>query len=136
MSRAFCRFPIMATFSRTGAWSLPDRENSCSSTATSRNSTSAKRKSTSAATATSSNIAVFAGGTKPMNKILDIKSVSLSFGGLQVLRNLHLDAFNGEVTALIGPNGAGKTALLNCISGIYQPQSGKILFSGDNLIGQ
>jgi branched-chain amino acid transport system ATP-binding protein len=71
-----------------------------------------------------------------MNKILEIDNVSLSFGGLQVLRDVRLDAFDGEVTALIGPNGAGKTALLNCISGIYRPQSGKIIFSAENLIGQ
>ena len=70
-----------------------------------------------------------------MNKILDIEGVSLSFGGLRVLQNVRLDALDGEVTALIGPNGAGKTALLNCISGIYRPQSGRISFAGENLIG-
>ena len=70
-----------------------------------------------------------------MNKILDIKGVSLSFGGLHVLQGVHLDAIEGEVTSLIGPNGAGKTALLNCISGIYRPQNGHISFSGKNLIG-
>ena len=70
-----------------------------------------------------------------MSKILDIEGVSLSFGGLHVLKNARLDALDGEVTALIGPNGAGKTALLNCISGIYRPQSGRITFSGENIIG-
>lgn len=70
-----------------------------------------------------------------MNKILDIKGVSLSFGGLHVLQGVHLDAIEGEVTSLIGPNGAGKTALLNCISGIYRPHNGHISFSGKNLIG-
>jgi branched-chain amino acid transport system ATP-binding protein len=46
-----------------------------------------------------------------------------------------LTARRGEVTALIGPNGAGKTALLNCISGIYQPQDGRVVFNGHSLVG-
>ena len=71
-----------------------------------------------------------------MERIPDIEDVSLSFGGLQVLRNVRLDALTGKVTALIGPNGAGKTALLNCISGIYRPQSGRIAFAGENLVGR
>lgn len=70
-----------------------------------------------------------------MDLILEIEDVSLSFGGLHVLRNARLDALRGNVTALIGPNGAGKTALLNCISGIYVPQSGRIKFNGTDLIG-
>jgi branched-chain amino acid transport system ATP-binding protein len=71
-----------------------------------------------------------------MEHILEIADVSLSFGGLAVLRQVELFASRGKVTALIGPNGAGKTALLNCISGIYAPQSGRILFNGENLIGR
>ena len=70
-----------------------------------------------------------------MDLILEIEDVSLSFGGLHVLRNARLDALRGKVTALIGPNGAGKTALLNCISGIYVPQTGRIKFNGTDLIG-
>jgi branched-chain amino acid transport system ATP-binding protein len=71
-----------------------------------------------------------------MEQILEIDNVSLSFGGLEVLRNVSLDALAGKVNALIGPNGAGKTALLNCISGIYRPQSGRIAFAGENLVGR
>jgi branched-chain amino acid transport system ATP-binding protein len=71
-----------------------------------------------------------------MDKILDINGLSLSFGGLRVLQDLRIDAIEGEVTSLIGPNGAGKTALLNCISGIYRPQAGRILLSGTELIGR
>jgi branched-chain amino acid transport system ATP-binding protein len=71
-----------------------------------------------------------------MDHILEIENLSLSFGGLQVLRNVGLDALRGKVTALIGPNGAGKTALLNCVSGIYRPQTGHISFNGENLIGR
>jgi branched-chain amino acid transport system ATP-binding protein len=71
-----------------------------------------------------------------MDHILEIENLSLSFGGLQVLRNVGLDALRGKVTALIGPNGAGKTALLNCVSGIYRPQTGRISFNGEDLIGR
>ena len=71
-----------------------------------------------------------------MDHILEIENLSLSFGGLQVLRNVRLDVLRGKVTALIGPNGAGKTALLNCVSGIYSPQAGRISFNGEELIGR
>jgi branched-chain amino acid transport system ATP-binding protein len=69
-------------------------------------------------------------------RILEIEDLSLGFGGLQVLRAVSLDVLRGKVTALIGPNGAGKTALLNCVSGIYRPQSGRVLFEGENLVGR
>jgi branched-chain amino acid transport system ATP-binding protein len=71
-----------------------------------------------------------------MESILTIEDVSLSFGGLQVLQNVRLDALREGVTALIGPNGAGKTALLNCISGIYRPHAGRIMFDHQNLVGR
>jgi branched-chain amino acid transport system ATP-binding protein len=71
-----------------------------------------------------------------MDHILEVSDLSLSFGGLAVLREVELCASRGKVTALIGPNGAGKTALLNCVSGIYTPQTGRILFNGQNLIGR
>jgi branched-chain amino acid transport system ATP-binding protein len=70
-----------------------------------------------------------------MAQILEIENLSLSFGGLKVLHKVGFDVLDGKVTALIGPNGAGKTALLNCVSGIYRPQSGRILFNGEDLIG-
>lgn len=70
-----------------------------------------------------------------MDYILEIEGLSLSFGGLQVLRNARIDALRGKVTALIGPNGAGKTAMLNCVSGIYAPQAGRISVDGNNIIG-
>jgi branched-chain amino acid transport system ATP-binding protein len=64
-----------------------------------------------------------------------VAELSLRFGALHVLREVGLDVLRGKVTALIGPNGAGKTALLNCISGIYRPYAGRILFDGNDLIG-
>jgi branched-chain amino acid transport system ATP-binding protein len=67
---------------------------------------------------------------------LDVRSISLSFGSVQVLRETSLNVPDFGVTALIGANGAGKTALLNCVSGIYKPQSGEILLDGENIVGQ
>jgi branched-chain amino acid transport system ATP-binding protein len=61
---------------------------------------------------------------------LEVDDVSLSFGGVTALDGVSLDVHDGEVVAIIGPNGAGKTSLLNCISGLYRPQRGSILFHG------
>ena len=57
---------------------------------------------------------------------LEIDGVALRFGGVQALRGVSLDVRQGGIHAIIGPNGAGKTSLLNCISGLYRPQSGSI----------
>ena len=68
------------------------------------------------------------GGVK-MNAhaMLEIKNISISFGGIQALNNISLNAGGSEILGLIGPNGAGKTVLLNCINGIYRPQKGNII---------
>ncbi len=63
------------------------------------------------------------------NVVLKIQDVSLSFGALQALMDVSFDVKEKEVVAVIGPNGAGKTSLLNCISGFYTPQKGKIFFN-------
>lgn len=62
---------------------------------------------------------------------LEVDNVSLSFGGVQALNAVSLDVTQGAIMAIIGPNGAGKTSLLNCISGLYQPQIGKIIYHFD-----
>ena len=61
---------------------------------------------------------------------LEVKGLSLSFGGVTALDDVSLDVHDGEIAAIIGPNGAGKTSLLNCISGLYRPQRGSIQFHG------
>ena len=63
------------------------------------------------------------------------QGVSLSFGGISVLRGLDVEFRAGEITGLIGPNGAGKTSLFNCLTGAYQPQGGSITFDGRPLDG-
>ena len=65
--------------------------------------------------------------------ILEVKNISLSFGGVKAITNISFDVLEHEIRALIGPNGAGKSSLLNCINGIYKPQEGKILFRGEVL---
>lgn len=59
---------------------------------------------------------------------LQVRSLSLSFGGIRALSGVTLDVAAGELVAVIGPNGAGKTSLMNCITGFYRPTSGWILF--------
>jgi branched-chain amino acid transport system ATP-binding protein len=71
------------------------------------------------------------GMDKPID--LRIEGVSLSIGGLKILDDVSLNVYKGVLFALIGPNGAGKTSLLNCISGIYGPTRGHILFNGKDL---
>jgi branched-chain amino acid transport system ATP-binding protein len=68
--------------------------------------------------------------TNGAGPLLEVERISVSFGSLQALDRVSLEARSGEILAVIGPNGAGKTTLLNCISGFYHPSEGKILFEG------
>lgn len=67
-----------------------------------------------------------------MTALLEIRNLSMRFGGLQALDSLSITVRNGAVTAIIGPNGAGKTTLFNCITGFYAPQSGAITLDTAN----
>jgi branched-chain amino acid transport system ATP-binding protein len=62
--------------------------------------------------------------------ILDVKNISLRFGGVKALTDISFDVKEHEVRAIIGPNGAGKSSMLNCINGVYEPQEGSITFRG------
>lgn len=64
---------------------------------------------------------------------LRIEDVNLSFGGLKALTDINLDIREGEILAIIGPNGAGKTCILNCVSGFYHPDTGRILFESQDI---
>ncbi len=59
-----------------------------------------------------------------------VEDLSISFGGLQALAEITFEVQKGMIFAIIGPNGAGKTTLFNCISGIYRPDKGRIIFKG------
>jgi branched-chain amino acid transport system ATP-binding protein len=66
--------------------------------------------------------------------LLSIKAIQKSFGGLTALSNVSFEVREDDIKALIGPNGAGKTTLLNIVSGIYQPDSGEVLFLGERIV--
>ena len=67
--------------------------------------------------------------------LLIVDGVSLSFGGVKALDGVSFDVRPGELVALIGPNGAGKTSMFNCISGVYRPEQGSLIFDDTDLIG-
>ena len=60
-------------------------------------------------------------------KLLEVKGLTMDFGGLRAVDSVSLDVCSGEIVALIGPNGAGKTTFFNCVTGIYKPTKGDIL---------
>ncbi|MBJ7285186.1 MAG: ABC transporter ATP-binding protein [Akkermansiaceae bacterium] len=67
--------------------------------------------------------------------LLDLKNVTIKFGGLTAVSDLSISIGEGELVGLIGPNGAGKTTAFNMITGVYQPTSGEIRFAGKNTLG-
>ena len=69
------------------------------------------------------------------DKLFFIDQLSISFGGLVAVDRVSLQVKSGSIFSIIGPNGAGKTTIFNCISGLYKPDSGKILFNGEDLTG-
>lgn len=64
---------------------------------------------------------------------LEVKNLSLHFGGVVALDNVDVSVHTGELLAIIGPNGAGKTSLLNCITGYYRAQKGTMTFNGQDI---
>ena len=67
--------------------------------------------------------------------VLDVREVSVRFGGIVALDELSFAVESGEICGLIGPNGAGKTTLFNVVSRIYQPTSGRLQFNDTDLLG-
>jgi branched-chain amino acid transport system ATP-binding protein len=66
--------------------------------------------------------------------LLDVRGVSLNFGGINALSGIDLSVREREIFALIGPNGAGKSTLFNCITRLYKPTAGSISFAGHDLL--
>lgn len=70
------------------------------------------------------------------NELLQVKDVTIRFGGLTAINQVNLHVDEGEIIGIIGPNGAGKTTLFNILSGIYEPTSGTVHFSGEKISGK
>lgn len=66
--------------------------------------------------------------------LLDVRGVTVRFGGVIALDDVSFDVERGQIAGLIGPNGAGKTTLFNCLSRLYQPSAGEILFDGVSVL--
>ncbi|GHC87481.1 ABC transporter ATP-binding protein [Pseudorhodoferax aquiterrae] len=71
-----------------------------------------------------------ASGRRIGDVILEVRNISLRFGGVKALTDISFDVREHEIRAIIGPNGAGKSSMLNCINGVYAPQEGAITFRG------
>ena len=70
-----------------------------------------------------------------MAPLLELRRVSLAFGGLKVVSELDMHVDEGEIVSVIGPNGAGKTTLFNLVTGIYEPDDGDILLNERSIVG-
>jgi branched-chain amino acid transport system ATP-binding protein len=70
-----------------------------------------------------------------MTALLELDKVNKRFGGLQAVKDLSFTVQQGEILGLIGPNGAGKSTLFNLINGVFAPDSGRIVFEGNNITG-
>src|SRR6195952_1348155 len=66
--------------------------------------------------------------------LLSVRGVTLRFGGVVALDDVTFDVMPGQIAGLIGPNGAGKTTLFNCLSRLYQPSAGEILFEDRSVL--
>ncbi|MCI8465228.1 MAG: ABC transporter ATP-binding protein [Lachnospiraceae bacterium] len=67
--------------------------------------------------------------------MLKTDGVTIQFGGLIAVNKVSIHVKRGQITGLIGPNGAGKTTFFNCISGVYKPSEGHVVFDGKNVEG-
>jgi len=69
-------------------------------------------------------------GRKIGGVMMEMKNITLRFGGVEAIKDISFDIREGEIRAIIGPNGAGKSSMLNVISGFYVPQVGEVWFHG------
>ena len=66
---------------------------------------------------------------------LELKNISVRFGGLHALSSLSFTIGQGKIVGLIGPNGAGKTTVFNVLTGVYKASEGDVLFDGKSILG-
>ena len=62
--------------------------------------------------------------------VMEMRNITLRFGGVVAIKDISFDVREGEIRAIIGPNGAGKSSMLNVISGFYHPQEGEVIYKG------
>ena len=70
-----------------------------------------------------------------MSAILEVRELTIRFGGLVAVDGVSFDAEEGRILGLIGPNGAGKTTLFNAVNGVYKPRAGRVTFRGQDITG-
>jgi branched-chain amino acid transport system ATP-binding protein len=68
------------------------------------------------------------------DNVLQLDHITMQFGGVVAVNDLNLEVNQGEIVALIGPNGAGKTTAFNCITGVYEPTNGRVVFMGEPIV--
>jgi len=74
-------------------------------------------------------------GQKTKRVLLELKDLTITFGGVTALNAVNLKIYQGEILALIGPNGAGKTTVFNVVTGVYRATSGEVLLNEQSLDG-
>jgi branched-chain amino acid transport system ATP-binding protein len=75
-----------------------------------------------------------AGVLNRQQPILAVRGLAKRFGGIVALDDVSFEIEEGQIVGLIGPNGAGKTTLFNCLSRLYSPDNGEILFGGSSIL--
>jgi branched-chain amino acid transport system ATP-binding protein len=68
--------------------------------------------------------------------VLELQSVVRNFGGIRAVQDVTLALHEGEIVGLIGPNGAGKTTLVNCVTGVFPPSAGRVVYMGEDVTRQ
>ena len=71
-----------------------------------------------------------------MDTLLEVKNLGISFGGLRAVNGVDMTIEKEQLYGLIGPNGAGKTTLFNLLTGVYKPDTGKVILDGKNITGK
>jgi branched-chain amino acid transport system ATP-binding protein len=69
-----------------------------------------------------------------MGRLLSIRNLAIAFGGIKALDGVDIVMDQEEILAIIGPNGSGKTTMFNCLSGVYRPDQGQVIFRGESLL--